>query len=410
MWKQVGGIVVAVVVVAAGAAVATAGSVPTPSGAADVPPPVSGRTITVGPDGEFATIQEAADVARAGDNVEIAAGVYDGGLNLTTSGTPDQYITFYGKGGPAVVTGGGGEEGLIAIGSSSWIRFIDVTSRGSGGFGIMANGASDLVFQNVTVDGSQDGGLVMLNTSNVLVDGCEITGTNAEGTSADHEALSLGSGGSNFEVRNCTVHDNGEEGIDVKYADDARAKIHDNVVYGNRGPNVYVDSSSNVEVFNNTIYATGHESKAGIMLAVEDYSESKVLDNVKVYNNVLYGNANAGLTFWKEGDGSISNIQIVNNTFHGNAAGAVTSSTDIGGENLLRNNIFGEGDVTLDNFVTDHNVTGDPGFVNPEAGDFHLSPGSAAIDAGTGQSAPMFDRDNQPRPAGAAVDAGAYEQ
>lgn len=419
MRNQLGKIGLSVVVVAGIAAAGVISAEAMPVGqpvsvgmadAVDVPPPASGRTITVGPGGEYATIQEAADVAQPGDNVEIAAGTYDGGLNITTSGAPDQYITFYGKDGAAVVTGDGGENGLIAIGDSSWLRFIDVTSAGSSGFAVMANGASDLVFQNFTIDGSQDGGLVLLQTSNVLVDGCDISGTNAEGTSADGEAMSLGSGGTNFEVRDCTVHDNGEEGIDVKYADDAQAKIHDNVVYGNRGPNIYVDSSSNVEVFNNTVYSTGHESKAGIMLAVEDYSESKVLDNVKVYNNVVYGNANAGLTFWKESDGSITNIQIVNNTFHGNASGAVTSGTDVGGENLLRNNIFGEGDVALDNFVTDHNVAGDPGFVDPDAGDFHLAPGSAAIDAGAAEGAPAFDRDYKPRPAGAAVDAGAYEQ
>jgi parallel beta-helix repeat protein len=418
MWKRLGKIAFAVVVVAgvAAAGMITANaqvggrSAAVLAGPADVPPPVSGKTITVGPNGDYATIQEAADVAQPGDNVEIAAGSYEGGLNLSTSGESGKYITFYGKGGAAIVTGGGGEEGLIAIGSSSWLRFIDVTSSGSGGFGIMANGASDLVFQNVAVDGSQDGGLVLLNTSNVLVDGCDISGTNAEGTSADHEAMSLGSGGTNIEVRGCRVYDNGEEGIDVKYADDAQAKIHDNVVYGNRGPNIYVDSSSNVDIFNNTVYSTGDESKAGIMLAVENYSESRVVDNVKVYNNVLYGNANAGLTFWKESDGTIGNIQIVNNTFYGNASGAVTSSTDIAGTNLLRNNIFGEGDVALDNFVTDTNLTGDPGFVDAAGGDFHLVDGSGAIDTGSADSAPTFDRDYTTRPTGAGVDIGAYER
>lgn len=378
--------------------------------AEDVPPPASGKTITVGPDGDFATVQEAADAAKPGDNVEIAAGTYDGGLTISTSGDTDKYITFYGEGGPAVVTGGDGEDGLIAIGDSSWIRFIDVTSKDSGGFGIMANGANNLVFQNVTVDGSQDGGLVMLNTSDVLVDGCEITGTNAEGPSADHEALSLGSGGSNFEVRGCKVHDNGEEGIDVKYSDEANAKIHDNLAYGNRGPNIYIDSSSTVDVYNNTVYATKNESKAGIMLGVEHYSDSQKLSNVKVYNNIVYGNANAGLTFWKESGGTMSDIQIVNNTFDGNAGGAINFGESIDGDNLLRNNIFGEGDVSSDDFTADHNVSGDPGFADPAGGDYHLTAGSQAIDAGSADGAPAFDHDNAPRPAGAGVDVGAYEQ
>ncbi|GAA1988704.1 glycoside hydrolase family 6 protein [Amycolatopsis minnesotensis] len=376
----------------------------------DVPPPASGRTLTVGEGGRYGTIQQAADAAQPGDNVEIAAGTYAGGLRLEHGGAQDRYITFYGKGGPAVVTGGDGDRGQIAIGDTSWLRFIGVTAAGSAGFGAMANGADHLVFQDFRVDGSQDGGLVVLGSRDVLVDGCEISGTNARGTSADHEAMSLGEGSSGIEVRGCRVHDNGEEGIDVKYDDDAKAKIHDNLVYDNRGPNIYVDSSSGVEIYNNTVYATKNETKAGIGLAVEDYSESRKLDNVSVYNNVSYGNAGAGLGFWMESDGTMSNVRVVNNTFHGNKKGSIGFDVPgVDGENLLRNNIFGEGAESPDGFTADHNAVGDPGFTDPGAADFHLAPGSAAIDAGTGDGAPAFDRDNAPRPSGKAVDVGAYE-
>ncbi|HZE38305.1 MAG TPA: right-handed parallel beta-helix repeat-containing protein [Stackebrandtia sp.] len=404
---------------AAVAAVAIAGAIATGTAFADaagrptdVPPPSSGRTLTVGPNGQYDTIQAAADEAQPGDNVAIEPGEYDGGLTVNNSGSDGKYITFYGDGGAAVITGdGGGDDGLLAIGDSSWLRFIDVTSKGSNGFGVRANGAHDLVFQNFGVDGSQDGGLVLLGTQNILVDGCDIHDTNGRGTSADQEAMSLGEGSSNIEVKNCEVHDNGEEGIDVKYDDDAQAKIHDNVVTGNRGPNIYVDSSSNVEVYNNVSTGTTNETKAGIGLAVEDYSSSHKLDNVKIYNNVSYGNAQAGLGFWVESSGTMSNIQVVNNTFFGNDRGAVAFDADqFGGDNVLRNNVFGEGDVSNDDFAADHNVSGDPGFVDPGSGDFHLKDGSAAIDAGSKTGAPAFDRDNKPRPAGDGFDIGAYER
>ncbi len=39
----------------------------------------------------------------------------------------------------------------------------------------------------------------------------------------------------------------------------------------------------------------------------------------------------------------------------------------------------------------------------------HLAPGSAAIDAGDPESYPARDRAGDPRPLGAAPDAGAYE-
>ncbi|AKU18247.1 right-handed parallel beta-helix repeat-containing protein [Luteipulveratus mongoliensis] len=377
----------------------------------DIPPPASGKTITVGPGKDFDNIQDAADAAQPGDNVAITPGTYDGGLTINNDGDDGKFITFYGDGGQAVITGeGGGDDGLLQIGEHSWQRFINVTSKDSSGFAVRANGGHDLSFSGFEVDGSQDGGLVLYGVSNILVDGCDIHGTNAEGTSADGEAMSLGEGSSNIDVSHCKVHDNGEEGIDVKYDDDAKAKIHDNVVSNNRGPNIYVDSSSNVEVYNNVTTGTKEESKAGIALAVEHWSDSRTLNNVKIYNNVSYGNAQAGISFWKETDGTMSNVQIVNNTFYDNGAGSISFDADVEGDNLLRNNIFGEGDVSNDGFTSDHNVAGDPGFVDPAGGDFHLKADSEAVNAGSADSAPAFDLENHPRPAGSAVDIGAYEQ
>src|SRR5262249_48837205 len=48
-------------------------------------------------------------------------------------------------------------------------------------------------------------------------------------------------------------------------------------------------------------------------------------------------------------------------------------------------------------------------FVAPGA-DFHLLPGAPAADAGSATGAPALDLDGNPRPVGAGVDIGAYEQ
>ena len=58
---------------------------------------------------------------------------------------------------------------------------------------------------------------------------------------------------------------------------------------------------------------------------------------------------------------------------------------------------------------SDSDLNAPSGFVDAAGADMRLAPGSAAIDAGDPESYPARDRAGDPRPAGAAPDAGAYE-
>ena len=67
------------------------------------------------------------------------------------------------------------------------------------------------------------------------------------------------------------------------------------------------------------------------------------------------------------------------------------------------NNTGGGGTIN-----TNHDYGGDPAFVNPNVGDYHIALGSAAVDKGVDAGVPT-DKDGVPRPQGPAPDLGAYE-
>jgi len=54
------------------------------------------------------------------------------------------------------------------------------------------------------------------------------------------------------------------------------------------------------------------------------------------------------------------------------------------------------------------NIWGDPAFADPDDGDYHIGPGSAAIDAGVNAGV-ATDIDGDPRPVGMGYDIGADE-
>ena len=59
-------------------------------------------------------------------------------------------------------------------------------------------------------------------------------------------------------------------------------------------------------------------------------------------------------------------------------------------------------------FAAQNEIYGDPRFVDPANGDYHLQAGSAAIDHGV-DAGVYTDLDGNPRPKGIGFDIGAYE-
>jgi len=100
-------------------------------------------------------------------------------------------------------------------------------------------------------------------------------------------------------------------------------------------------------------------------------------------------------------------------TIHNNLFYSNTTAILADGMPVLDYNGFwlngGDFNVPTGTLMGTHNVFANPLFVAPSAGDYHLSPGSQMIDAGTSMGAPTTDYDGDPRPVGIALDIGADE-
>ncbi|GAA3390784.1 hypothetical protein GCM10020369_46110 [Cryptosporangium minutisporangium] len=399
------------------------GRSPAPS-RADGPPCPTGQRVaaspvraplTVGPRGRFRTIQAAVDAATAGDTIEIAGGTYREVVTIRRSGRPGAPLTVRARAGERVTLDGrgalpatsGSARGLITLDGRQYVRLSGLTVTNSRRHGIYAGFASHVVVENSEVSYAADGGILIGDGSDVVLTCNRVHHNNAAARTgnigaAANEGITL------FNVRDFTiaynrVYANDEEGIDVKNGTRGGA-IHHNDVYGNNGPNVYVDGASDVRIHSNRIYGARGPTKAGIGLAVESGGTARGVD---IYNNVIYGNPGGGVDFWI---GHYADVQVFHNTIYRNGRAAIRAIGGAASDSAARGNIaYGNPLPRVPGFVLESNLTADPKFVDLTRGDVRLRRGSAAIDAGSRKTAPATDITGAARPAGVAPDLGAYE-
>lgn len=196
--------------------------------------------------------------------------------------------------------------------------------------------------------------------------------------------------------------------------------VHDNLVHGTVCDGINfatVDPSQGVvEAYNNVVYdvglgpdpSDGSSNYACIYVANITNTGSPGSGNVHVYNNTLYncgarGSSAAGAIARAAGP---VGLQMDDNLVLGTSGESYFSgdvSSVIGSNNLLFGGTGNPPAGLAGTFV------GDPLLVAPSAHDFHLQPGSPAIDRGIPTPA-ATDFDGNPRPQGGAFDIGAYEK
>jgi parallel beta-helix repeat protein len=324
---------------------------------------------------------------RAGDTLLIKQGTYAESINsnvlpIVRGSSWSTPVTIAAYPGHTVVLKPGPTGEVINLAQSS-IQYlvidrlvIDATNAK---FGVsITNGARYIRIQNSEVKNSRLSGILLSDRAgyNQLIN----LKVYSNGTNRYDHGIYIAT--SHNLVDGCEIYDNSAYGVHIynsasgERADNnviQRSIIRNNGVRDESSAGIILSSGEGNGAYNNIVRSNPH----GISV------NHRAL-NSKVYNNVIFGNGHNGIDV---GSGS---------------TGA-----------LLKNNIVYKNGADIYNvgYATGlaNNLTRDPKFVDPAAGNFSLQATSPAIDAGITLIEVRDDFNGVPRPQGTAYDIGAYE-
>ncbi len=398
------------------------------------------------------TVQHAVDSVGAGDTVYVKAGTYPEQVVVTASGSPGAEIVLAAWPGDEVTIDGAGVElpewvGLLFVSGASHVRVsgLHVTNTGPWGTstGIQVEDCSHVVVEGNHTSHTASSGILVWSSTDILVDGNEVEDPMTLGADSRNECITVGRS-TRVEVRSNHVHSNPNgrgEGICLKDGS-FEVTAHHNHVHDVPSVGIYVDAhavaTGDIEVSSNRVHDVDGN---GIAIASE---QGGLLERVRVANNLSYHNRYLGVDVSSccpdNGvvDHPMRDLEIVNNSLWGNGwdgwgGGLGNGNTQIDGMVIRNNAVAGNlsfeivmEEIDPSPWTIDHNLVGqwtgypgelcgsdcqvgDPLWVDPASGDFHLQAGSPAVDRGSSDLAPAADFDGVARPQGEAVDIGALE-
>jgi hypothetical protein len=388
------------------------------------------------------TIQKAVDTAAAGDTVSIAGETYRERIMLHRSGNYfDRPLYLRATPGPKVVIDANGlplaagARAIFDTNGQDHLRITGICVQNARGLGFYIVGSWDVQLEDCRSFNTTGSGVMVDKSGKVTITHCEIEKACQGGS---EESVSV-KRSQEVTVSNCHIHHTGHEGVDVKEGS-KNVRIRNNHLHHVERQALYAEawdsSTFDIRFEGNCIHdcmfgmAAGSESGGllrdvwflnnvvyackGPGMIVADWGGTRFthpVQDVYFINNTVYGNGGGGGNGnW--GGGMVfentyaKNVVVVNNILSHNGLGQlVTVNNKRPAGLIVRNNLI-DGPSEQ---IGEANVTGEAKFADAAQGDFHLLPGSPAIDAGIDQNPSATDADSNPRRQGNKIDLGAYE-
>lgn len=368
------------------------------------------------------TVQHGIDHATNGDTVVVSPGTYVENVDfrgkaiaVISEAGQDATVIDGDMAGPVVTFAGG--EGTASVLDGFTLRNGRATfggpSFGNGG-GIRIDGSSPTVTDNTIINNSACVGAgIAVNLGSPLIQRNSIVGNTQAGCSGG-----IGGGG-------------------ISVLGDSSVRIIDNVIADNiltsaNGGGISLFGAGTPTISRNVISSN---SASGLSPCAQGGGISMVnLSDALIVNNVVVNNVAGcgGGISWSVPSG-VTGPTLVNNTIADNQAAqgsgiyaggfdaqvrafnnivmASAGETSLFCDPLFEpsppilefNDVFSPSGTAYGGSCGDHtgtngNISADPLFVHPSAGDYHLGPGSPAIDTGTNTGAPATDAEGDARP------------